>query len=367
MRFSFLWSRLAGWLIAATVAGTVVFLLGWTPRLADSRQRDASLSLPPAILTVPASQLDLGLVQTGGHLEIPLDVTNRSAEHIDVSHFLTSCGCAGVEPPSIALGPGQTERVTLQMDLTHSWGPALAMGLSEIPFVARVTAEFAGSDGPSTETWHIRGRAIPYVTTMPRRLTFGRRSVLQPGFAPVKFRLTTQVPTKSVYAQVEGDDWYVRLLRTELPNEYAGELRAINRPLLGRHQIKVRLTLVGPDATPLPETVLRIDGEIVPDIEAYPSRLMLGGRPAGTTVDENILVESLSRRPIRLTRIESSSPALEATADFRETKSCHVVGVRRHIGSGSQEECLIVHFAVDGGREESIKVVVQAIGFELGL
>lgn len=319
---------------------------------------------PPAILTIPKSQLELGSILTAGHLEIPLDVTNKSSGTVLVKGFHTSCDCAGIEPPTDPLGPGESERVVLRIDLTRSWGPYLSLGASEVPFEARVGVEFVADGETGQKTWFVRGRAKPYVRTEPAHVSFGRRSVLQPGFHPVRFKLTTQVPTTSVVGRVEGDGWDVRVRPTGRPDEYTGELRSTGPVPMGTHRVAARLKLARRDSTVLPDATLVIDGEVVPDVESYPSRLMFGGRVAGTTAEEQLLIESLSGRPIRLTRIDSPSPTLAASANFDATGPRHVVGVRWRQGAGTHEATLTVHYTVNGGSHESIQVVAQGTGFD---
>ena len=251
----------------------------------------------------------------------------------------------------------------LGLDLTKSWGPALALGATDIPFEARVVARFAVNGGTDYQTWSITGEAKPYIRTVPPLLTFGRRSVLQESVEPTRFRLLTLVPTNGVYTESVSDGWDVRIRPTGTANEYAGECRP-TRPLrLGQHQVKVRLRLTRPGAA-LPDADLVIDGEVVSDIQPYPRRLMFGGRKAGAVAEEHMLIESISGRSIRLTGVDSTSFALVAFANLDVKGSRHDMRVVWRQGVGAHEASLTIHYETDDGRRGSIEVVGQGVGFE---
>jgi hypothetical protein len=348
--------------VASLVSGSI-----WTYRHLHSSPPAGGGGSPAqrpaaAVLVIPNAQLDLGLVSTSGHLQIPLDISNRSSDAVSVTEFLTSCGCAGVEPSTVLVGPGQSARVVLSLDLTKSWGPPLALGATEIPFEARVAARFTVNDEPDYQTWFVRGRAKPYFRTDPPRLTFGRRSVLQGDGEPLRFRLLTLVPTDGIYTQSTSEGWDVRIRPTGKVNEYSGECWATRPPPVGQHKVTVRLRLTGPGSALL-DTDLVIDGDVLPDVQPYPHRLMFGGRMAGGMAEEHLLIESLSARSIRLTGVDSTSPALLAFAKLDGKGSRHDVRVLWRQDVGTHEARLTINYEDEDGRLGSIEVVAQGVGF----
>jgi hypothetical protein len=123
---------------------------------------------------------------------------------------------------------------------------------------------------------------------------------------------------------------------------------------------RLRLTRLG---SALLDADLVIDGEVVPDIQPYPRRVMFGGRLAEGTAEEHLLIESLSARSIRLIRVDSTSPALVAIANRDAKGPQHDVRVLWRQDVGAHEATLTIHYEAEDGRHSSIEVIAQGVGF----
>lgn len=101
------------WLALALFVGAgAIWSMGgrWQP------QRRASTPLP---LQVDPASLDFGEVVESSRFLHDLPLCNATAEPLTV-RLETSCDCTGVEPRTLQLAPGETRRVTVQLDLLHN-------------------------------------------------------------------------------------------------------------------------------------------------------------------------------------------------------------------------------------------------------
>lgn len=76
--------------------------------------------------------------------------------------------------------------------------------------------------------------------------------------------------------------------------------------LQGEGKTLLRLTAT----KPLPVRQMRFEGKLVPDIEAVPGAVRVGGRILGETFEETITLRSLTGRPLPALRFEAEGDGL---------------------------------------------------------
>lgn len=107
---------------------------------------------PP--LQVSPEHLDIGqqTAQPAFCWQIPIN--NISAEEVFVTRLRSTCSCTTVEPSSFRLLPGQSQVVTLVIDLTPP--PGQPMTMQESPFGVTLEPTIAGYPFP-VASWRVHG------------------------------------------------------------------------------------------------------------------------------------------------------------------------------------------------------------------
>ena len=97
-------------------------------------------------LSVEFSSLRIGEVWEGEDFSCELPVQNVTGGPVKVQHFITTCGCLGIEPGSVVLPAKQTKVLRLKMDLTHraEW----EIGQQERPVAVEVLPVIPGARPP---------------------------------------------------------------------------------------------------------------------------------------------------------------------------------------------------------------------------
>jgi hypothetical protein len=169
--------------------GVIVSAAGGRPA-SDSRQ-DGSRTPLVSGLEVAASDLDVGEVWEDPNFVRPVTITNRAGRPVEVMELRGGCECTAAEPRSFVLGPGESWRVEVKIDLTHRYPHQFGVERRELSVGLH---PFLKDRGATAEGWKVTGVIKSRVSLEGRGIEFG--DTCGQGGPPVtrKMRATAHVP-----------------------------------------------------------------------------------------------------------------------------------------------------------------------------
>jgi hypothetical protein len=110
----------------------------------------------------------------------------------------------------------------------------------------------------------------------------------------------------------------------------------------------------------LPKRRMRFSGKIVPDIEAVPPAVQVGGRPLGASFEEVVVLRSLSDQVLRDVRVETQGKGLtiEGAGDDGRYR------VRQVVCCTGSQTTIVRFFATVAERQVSIALPVDYTGLQ---
>jgi len=256
---------------------------------------------PPSSLTstsspkliVRDSDLDFGEVwETDRHKHV-IHVTNPGGEPVPVYSWQTSCDCHKVEPESVIIQPGETLPIRLTLNLmsriSESW--------TEKPRGISIQCNPRFGDGAARDGWKIAGTVVPFYRLIEEP---GSRELSELGqpFLPHWQNISFLIPVREVIAQA---DPLITSAKVIAPIDGQGTYRVgfqwQNKLTLGSHNATVRIQARRVDGSALPEIALAHRLDVVEDVRATPSRLLIPNPAAGEWVSHQIQFHSLRGCP----------------------------------------------------------------------
>ncbi len=288
---------------------------------------------PPVIdgLAVDASTLDLGSIWEQEDFFCSLPISNVTAKPINVEGFDYSCGCLGVDPAVLTIGPGETTKVRVKLDLT--WRLPREINVARRRFVTALTPLVKGASPPRTNPGHegcaslsvaphagIRdiesARRWQLSATIKSRVTLDALSVhfgeeLVQGEPPRERRLvaTLHEPARAIEAAMGPPD-LAQLRITRLPDVPRFEISVLpsTDSASGPFRADLRVGVISRDGERLAGTVIPVAGRLEPRIRAFPRQLLLGSHRVGKTATGMVSLHGVHASGVE--RVESDCPEI---------------------------------------------------------
>ncbi len=227
-------------------------------------------------------------------------IENREVTPIQVESFGTTCNCLSIEPNSFVLEPGERRELRLRINLTSQ---VKETGEVAVGLWAHVHKDDRKPGEPLGPEWKISGQ-VRRVLNFSRRLYLGEHSELAQPLPPRTVPLEVLVPLESLSATCDLGGFTVNVGCAE-QGKAKLRLTSVGSRGLGPFEGTVSLHPVLKGGQQLPIQRLEFEGRIVPDIEAVPPAVQVGGRVLGDTFDEVVQLRSLTGRELVSVRAES--------------------------------------------------------------
>jgi hypothetical protein len=307
-------------------------------------------------LWIPPDALNMGTIWEAEEFAWTVPIENREATPVDVESFGTTCNCLSIEPKSFVLAPGERRELALKINLTSQVkeGGQIAVGLW--PQVKKETRKPGEPLGPE---WRITGQVRQVLKFNRRLLYVGQHSELAQPLPVQTIPLEVLVPLESLSAQCDlaGFTASVQGHREGKPEL---QLASVTARAIGSFEGTVCLLSVLKGGEQLPLQRLEFKGRIVPDIEAVPPAVQVGGRLVGDAFEDLVVLRSLTGHPIAGVRAEPEGNGL---AVERLEDNLHFRIRQRVISAG--ETTNRVHFSVKvSGQDMECIVPVTYSGVE---
>jgi hypothetical protein len=238
-------------------------------------------------LEVAASDLDIGEVWEEPNFVRPVTITNRADRPVEVVDLRGGCECTAVEPRSFALGPGESQRVQVRIDLTHRYPHQFGVERREIslglfPHLKERGATAAG--------WTITGGVKSRVSLEGRGIEFG--DTCGQGGPPVtrKMRATAHVPLAGLDASCPAEMATVGVRRVGESGQYHVTVTPNPSLPLGPFTFEVALTATLPDGSKFACSSFRVGGEMRSPVRVVPDPVLFGEHAVGATAEAFVSV-----------------------------------------------------------------------------
>lgn len=285
-------------LAAAALATVAAYWLTSRPEPARAARRGP--------LVVDAAALDFGEVLESASFRREVPIRNVSERALDV-RMSKSCDCAGVEPAQFRLGPGETKKVVVTLDLLHN--KALAGGISPRPYRAHLAAAY-GERGHESVAIEMTGTVRSVLTIWLPNLHFSRdllegedgheESVSVKPALPLSWLVVKRCPP------------YLAARLETVKDGYALHVKVKAGMPRGKFSSSIRLEAADSKGTVLPEQPLGVSGTVTGPFVCFPAESALGVRRVGSSADEVVRIVSRRGGTFRLKAIKAS----EATGVF---------------------------------------------------
>lgn len=293
--------------------------------IAPKNEETVRLSIPPGALII-------GTVWEDDRFDWTVPIENKEAVPVEVASFSRSCNCLSIEPEAFVLEPGERRNLHLQIDLlAKQTKPSGEVSISLYPHLKMMSeAELAKRRPPK---WTLKGQ-IRRVLALDRSVYLGRYSELAQPLPAREIPIEVLVPLQSLSVECSLPSFTASV---ELPSSGQGKtvLRLVQSTSLPEGPIQGTVTLkpVRQKGKPLPVRRLEIAGKIVPDVEAVPPAVQVGGRRLGEMFEEVVVLRSMTGKTLGTVRAETNGEGLSVEAD----KQSGSYRVRQKVcGEGSQ-------------------------------
>jgi hypothetical protein len=274
--------------------------LGWGLRPSFLRQ-----GKQVAQLWIPPDALNMGTIWEDEQFKWTAPIENREATPIEVESFGTTCNCLSIEPNSFVLEPGERRELRLRINLTSQ---VKETGEVAVGLWAHVKKDDRKPGEPLGPEWKITGQ-VRRVLKFNRRLYLGEHSELAQPLLMRTIPIEVLVPLESLSAECDLSGFTVNV---ERPEEGKGELRllSVTSRDLGAFEGTVSLHPILKGGEQLPVQRLEFEGKIVPDMEAVPPAVQVGGRVLGDTIEDVVILRSLTGRELLGVRVKAEGQGL---------------------------------------------------------
>lgn len=241
-----------------------------------------------------------------------MPIENHEGEPIEVESFSKTCNCLSVEPESFVLEPGERRELHLQIDLTKQTKPTGEATVQLRPRLKVKPGMKSAKRRPPE--WSVIGY-VHRALAVERQVDLGRHSELSQPLTARIIPVEVLVPLESLSAQCSSPNFAASV---ELPPNGQGKTVLRLNPTMtlpeGAFQGTVSVKGVRKDGKPLPVRNVEFLGIIVPDVEAIPPAVQVGGRCLGETFEEIIVLRSMTGRVMEAISAEAEGEGLSVEA-----------------------------------------------------
>lgn len=289
---------------------------------------------PPLVLSASSRMLvDLREGEVTSH---KLTIENGGTEEIHISRFHGDCRCTSFRPTTLAVPPGSSAEVELEIRL----GP-----VSGERFELLVVADAKGVDSGKDlkAQWTLSGRVVRDADLSAYRVDFGELTEDQLGKATRQVKVRAKAPLK----------WVTAASRTEaIRAESVGPditLRAMGPLPMGQLQGEVAVSVKFKGRERPVDMALWATLRVLSEIEVIPERILAGRRKVGTKAQEEVILASRTGKRLKVAAMGVTGSGMK------------VEGLAVDNGSGIR---LRVEYEVmrEGADERSTWVDVQQAG-----
>ena len=257
----------------------------------NSPNQIAKLESQP-VLFIDPKDLDFGEVWENDSFEWSFPIANTARHPVRVTRWAASCDCLGITPDSLTLAPGESQRVSIRLDLARK-GDQSPIAVS---FEAVLSGDLGRQQSTRT-TWQVKGSVKPLLTNVPD-ISLGVTSVEAKPYPSRLVQLNFSAPSCGLSATCNSPFVTARLLESETGrnNSATLELRISPTVPLGNHQYEIALRGQIRSSNSSFRKRFPCEMAAVQDIQLTPMQVVVAGLSPGAMRDETVSFHSVSGR-----------------------------------------------------------------------
>jgi hypothetical protein len=325
--------------------------LGWGLRPSFLHQ-----GKPVAQLWIPPDALNMGTIWEDGQFAWTVPIENREASAVEVESFGTTCNCLSIQPESFVLAPGERRQLQMRINLTSQ---VKETGEVAVGLWAQVKKEDRKPGEPLGPEWQIVGQVRRVLKFNRRPWYLGQHSELAQPLPVQTIPLEILVPLQCLSAECDLVGFSINVRRLD-EGKAVLELCSVTPRSVGAFEGTISLQPALKGGELLPVQRLQFEGKIVPDIEAVPPAVQVGGRVLGDALEEVVQLRSLTRRELVGVRAqpEGEGLAVEPVEDNLRFR------IRQRVIATGSTTNRIHFYAKVAGREVECILPVSYTGVE---
>lgn len=262
---------------------------------------------PQPGLTVQPEYLHIGEVWAREQFPWTLPVRNATQDVVQVKRFESGCGCTAVKPTNLSLASGQTVDLDVTLDLTKLFRPSNT-GFEE-DFLVEIIPVYVNVKPPHSG-WRLHGRLRRPLAVSQTRLHFDEPLVAGKACPPRTLRVKLEDAGQDLRVSTDQSILNANMERSaSSPREYLVAIQPLSGLGVGKFESVVRLGVTHRDKRRLvaPESLVRVTGEVVPDIGALPQEIHFGTQPIATVLHTDLQIKSRSMRSFTIAAVVAGS------------------------------------------------------------
>jgi hypothetical protein len=292
-----------------------------------------------ASLVVSPSSLNFGEVWESGHFNSQIEFENRGNRSINITHLQSSCQCLAIDPQAIIVPSGESRRVSIAINLLAKRPSGQAEDWDvQLPLIAKWDE---GGDGPEQSEWLIHGKVKSIVSVSPGILDFGDQLVLGNQAPPIKAVIRVKKPGTRVNIKTTPEGFSVALEKS--PQDYTIIVTPPRSLPVGAFDQIIGMELSSEhDGTTLPESRIRVRGEVSHRVVAVPPIIHLGLLKVGTTAVGTTTIRSRTGRSFDISKLLTSPDGSQV--DVTKSADGYGISIRQKVespGTGSATMTLL--------------------------
>lgn len=254
--------------------------------------------LTPAKLTprlqIEPSDLDFGMVHPASNVRHTIRIRNASAKSVEVAEILASCACTSIMPRRFSLGPNQTRKVEVTLDLSNP------VKMASAPTEKTVSIDLTAITGdlrPELIRWRMGGQlAPPPFEVIAGSFDFGEQMLA----APIERTIRLRLRERALVLSIDSDEPATSTRLIPVSNQHDQfdvQLTVFPEMPAGNHDfdVRIQIALDAPLAGPDPPSLtfrLPVCVQCKREVHAIPPELFLGVGRVSEMVDGSIVLES---------------------------------------------------------------------------
>ena len=317
-------------------------------------------SVAASPLEVSLAALHFGEVVESADFQHEVRLCNVSSAPLTV-RLENMCDCAGVEPKTLQLEPGQTGRVTMRLDLLHN--RLLYAGQTVRPYRAHVNAYYGDQPGdryPLTVTGAVRA----ILDMWPPNLHLKDELIEGEDSAEESVTITPVMPLQWLVVKHAPPPSYLDSRLEAGEKKYTLRVRVKAGMPRGWFSQNVVLQMADAKGKPLPEQMVQVTGTVAGRFTCVPAETTFGIRAVGSLAEQVVQVRSRKCEPFTVVRAIAKGDRKRVEPMRGDGKETSVRVVQRIEKAGMRRESVafVVHDA--RGKDHEVEYWMLYYGTE---
>jgi Protein of unknown function (DUF1573) len=256
-------------------------------------------TLPNGGLVIAAQYLDFGTVWEDSRMSLKIPIKNTSALPVEVLDLVTSCACTSLKPRGLKIGPGETQEIDLELNLSQR---AVDQDWNQNQLAVKIAPTIKGAQVRQIG-WSITGQVKKLLSVLPPNLVLRDDIVRGRISTPTTARVISTLPLDELVVRCDATNANVEV--TGGPQDFQIEITPQSDLPFGFFGFDMQLQPKR-SAETLPGKSIRVEGFMHQKVEAVPSKIALGALPVGAVTAQTLVLVSRNDKRFQVQSWEAS-------------------------------------------------------------